>query len=144
MDLSPATDSLLSGLDTLSAHTLTRRADLGMLLELGRAPGGQQRLKDLAFYAKFVHRAHGMLTRVGKDGEGYDRLAAEFAANMEKAASLLTAMLESAPPGDRARLRAAYLVMTHEAVAGLLELFHDLGWYKNWLIDTGEHPTETA
>lgn len=144
MDLSPATASLLSALDTLSAHTLTRRADLGALLEIGATPGERKKLKDLSFYAKFVHRAHGMLARIGKDGEGYERLAAEFSANMEKAVRLLTSMMEASPPEVRARFDNAYLAMTRESVAGLLELFHDLGWYKNWLIDAGEHSTETS
>lgn len=144
MALSPATDSLLSTLDTLSAHTLARRADLGALLELGTVPDGRTKLQELSFYAKFVHRAHGMLARIGKDGEGYDRLAAEFSANMGKAVSLLTAMAEAAPPEIRARFHSVYLAMNQEAVGELLELFHDLGWYKNWLIDTGEHPTRAS
>jgi hypothetical protein len=144
MELSPATASLLSALDTLSAHTLARRADLGALLELGAVPGAKTKLEELSFIAKFVHRAHVMLARKGNGDEGYDRLAAEFSANMEKAVSLLTSMIEAAPPEVRARFYAVYLAMTQEAVAGLLELFHDLGWYKNWLIDTGEHTTGTT
>jgi len=144
MDLSPATASLLSALDTLSSHTLTRRADLGALLEIGTAPAERKKLRELSFYAKFVHRAHGMLTRIGKDGEGYERLAAEFSTNMEKAVSLLRSLRDAAPPEVRAHWDSAYLAMTRETMAALLELFHDLGWYKNWLIDAGEHSTESS
>ena len=135
MALSSSTVSLLSALDTISANTLARRSDLGTLIELGSAPGVHEKLEELSFYAKFVDRAHKILERIGRGGEGYDRLAAEFAGTMEKAVALLTTMIDTAPPEVRAHFATAYFAMTQEAVAGLLELFHDLAWYKNWLLD---------
>jgi hypothetical protein len=135
MAFRPATDSLLAAVETLSDHTLARRADLGALLEMRDRPGAQQTLEELSFHAKFVHRAHGILTRIGRDGEGYERLAAEFGASMEKTVRLLTDFIASAPPEVRTHFAATYCAMTQEALASMLALCHDLAWYKNWLID---------
>ena len=140
MDSRPAPDSLLDALDSLSGHTLARRADLGALLEMRYRPGAQQTLEELSFHAKFVHRAHEMLQRIGKDGEGYERLAAEFSAGIETTVRLLTALITHASPGVRAHFSTTYCAMTQDALAALLALCHDLAWYKNWLIDGAGAP----
>ena len=136
MELSPATESLLSELDAFSAGTIVHRADLGILLESGRIQPEQGILEELSFYAKFLHRTYGIMTRIGPAGEGYERLAAEFSQAAGKTRNLLASLLAGTPGDVRKRMTAAYLSMTQEGLAELLSLCHDLGWYKNWLIDT--------
>jgi hypothetical protein len=136
MQLSPATDSLLSELDLFSAGNIVHRADLGILLESGRVQPERGILDELGFYAKFLHRTYGIMTRIGTTGEGYEKLAAEFSGAAGKTRNLMASLLESAPQDARERLTARYLSMTQEGLAELLSLCHDLSWYKNWLIDT--------
>ena len=110
---------------------------MGTLLELGTSPGGKDLLGNLSFLAKFVHKTHGIMRRIGRDAEGYDKLAREFTENLEKATGLVTMLLRDAPDDVRDRFGSVYLVMAPAGLDNLLALFHDLSWYKNWLIDSG-------
>jgi len=138
MYMSPATSSLLASLDAMSAGTLARRADLGVLLELGAPSGRQQQLRDLSFFAKFVDRTYRIMKRIGKEGEGYETLTRELGGNLEKATALIRDLVEDAPPDEKSRFLSGYCAVTGEGLENLLALLHDLGWYKNWLIDTGK------
>ena len=135
MILSPATASLLSALDAMSGNKLTRRDDLGTLLELGASSHMRPVLEELSFYAKFLQRTHGIMKRIGKDGNGYDKLSEEFGTSLGKANRLIGTLLDGAPPDVRAQFSSTYLAMTQGGLANLLALFYDLSWYKNRLID---------
>ncbi|HTR99204.1 MAG TPA: hypothetical protein VML00_05585 [Bacteroidota bacterium] len=135
MELSKATSDLLLELDTLSGGSIKRRADLGILLECGRDGPGRKALDELSFFAKFLHRTHGIMARIGRDGEGFDRLLKEFTDASAKTTALLAQLLSGAPDDERRRLTATYLAMTPGALDNLLALCRDLSWYKNRLID---------
>jgi hypothetical protein len=139
-------DTLLDDLRTLSGGRLRKEPDVRLLL--GAARGGEHAaaVEELSFLAKFLHRTHGIMQRIGRDGEGYARLAEEFGRNLEKASGLARGIIAALPTAERERMEREYLALTPRSLGQLLDLFHDLGWYKNWLIDTGrgrrggEHP----
>ena len=136
MELSPVTASLLSELDKFSGGTIARRSDLGILLESGRLQAGRDLLDEVAFFSKFLHRTYGIMTRIGRNGEGYDRLASEFSEAVAKTRDLVTSLISESPGDVRERFAGTYLALTQEGLENLLSLCHDLSWYKNWLIDT--------
>jgi hypothetical protein len=143
MPFSTSTSNLLSALERLSRNRLTRREDLGILLDLAREQEADQELEELSFQAKFAARAFGIMKRIGSEGEGYPRLSAEFTSSLEKVRMLTSAMLERAEPEVRSRMSSIYLAMTPVSLDHLLALLHDLSWYKNWRIDhPGESPWE--
>lgn len=144
MHIGADTTRLLAELDQLSGGRLKRREDLGILLELGAHADHRSALGDLGFSAKFLARAHGMMQRIGPGGEGYDRLSAEFSSHLEKVSMLLRSILRDAPDDVRSYFSTRYLSLTPEGLGGLLELCHDLGWYKNRLIDAGRGPRGAA
>ncbi len=135
MEFNPVTDSLLSELDSFSGGKIKHRPDLGILLESGRTAPEREILDELGFYAKFLHRMYGIMTRIGRDGEGYERLANEFSEAVGKTRTLISSLLAEVPGDVRERFAATYLSMSRESLDNLLSLCHDLGWYKNWLID---------
>lgn len=130
-----STIALLERLDAASRGQLKRRGDLGMLLELSTTPERASALNDLAFRAKFLTRTFGIMQRIGREGNGYDRLESEFASNMDVVRGHLIALLSDAPDGIRARFTASYLAMTPGGLVNLMALLADLAWYKNWLLD---------
>lgn len=136
MELSPATVSLLTELETFSGGTITRRPDLGLLLECGRSGPDREVLDEIGFFSKFLHRTFGIMTRIGPGGEGYERLAREFSGAVEKTRALMTSLIAQSPGDEREGFTAAYLAMTQESLDNLLALCRDLSWYKNWLIDS--------
>jgi hypothetical protein len=136
MELSPATASLLSELDLFSGGKIIRRSDLGILLESGRVQPERDILDELGFYSKFLHRTFGIMTRIGRKGEGYDRLANEFSEAVATTRALVTSLIAGSSGEVRQHFTATYCAMTQEGLDNLVSLCHDLSWYKNWLIDT--------
>ena len=136
MTPSSSTVSLLAALDTASRGQLKRRDDLGILLDLGASPDQSAALVDLAFRSKFLTRTFGIMQRIGREGNGYDRLESEFAANMEVARGHLRSLLSGAPDTVRDRFSSSYLAPTPGGLSNLMALLGDLAWYKNWLLDS--------
>jgi hypothetical protein len=137
----PPLDRLLGELRTLSGGRLRRESDVRLLLGAARTGGRQAEAGELGLLAKFLHRTHGIMQRIGRDGEGYGRLAEEFGRSLEKASGLARGLMETLPPPERDRMLREYLTLSPASLERLLDLFHDLGWYKNWLIDNGRGHT---
>jgi hypothetical protein len=138
MNLSPSTATLLAELETLSHHQLRNKDDLGILLELGTGQKGTETLERLGFYGKFVSNSFRIMQRIGKDGEGYEKLEREFRSTTEKGKALLGELLHFAPEEIRRRFLVSYVDMTPGSLQNLLSLFQDLSWYKNRMIDKRE------
>jgi len=136
MTLSSSTISLLATLDAASRRQLKRRGDLGILLDLGAPPERSATLDDLAFRAKVLTRTFGIMQRIGREGNGYDRLESEFALTMDVVRSHVRTLLGGAPDDVRDRFAASYLAMTPGGLSNLTALLGDLTWYKNWLLDS--------
>ncbi|MFN0156576.1 MAG: hypothetical protein ACKVRP_00725, partial [Bacteroidota bacterium] len=122
----PSTHELLSAIDMLSAHTLTRKNDLGTIIEQATQNNARQTLDELAFLAKFVVKAHGIMKRIGREAEGYAQLSSEFSANLEKATALTKTLISTASSNVQQHFDRTYFVSSLEGLQNLLALFHDL------------------
>ncbi len=141
MQLRKSTVELLTSLDLLSQYKLTRRNDLGILIELSTANKQHEALEKLSFLAKFASKTLGIMTRIGNDGDGFEKLSREFTEAIDRATALLRALLQDAPAATRQQFSFTYLSMTPDSLQHLLALCYDLSWYKNWLIDhPDQHP----
>jgi len=135
VQFSEATHAVLAELDALSSRRLRRRDDLGALLELAEQAAQQPALEELSFHAKFISRSYRIMKRIGRDGEGYDRLNSEFLNALERCRSLMRGVLGGAPRPIRDRMESSYLELSPSSIEALLALADDLSWYKNWLLD---------
>jgi hypothetical protein len=135
MQLKETTHTLLTELDALSGRRLSRREDLGSLIELAEESDQRPALEELSFYGKFVSRSYRIMQRIGRDGEGYDRLNSEFMNALERCRSLIRAISRTAPPAARDRLENIYLQLAPSSLEALIALADDLSTYKNWLLD---------
>ena len=135
MVISQETMSLVSSLQNFSRERLRHPDDLASLIELSRLHRHDQALDDLTFTAKFLVNTSAVMKRVGKNGDGYDKLAHEFAENMEKAVASVRLLVKEAPDDIRRRFTSGYFGMTPEAMDRLMQLLHDVSWLKNWNID---------
>lgn len=140
MSPSPPVAKHLAALDQLSQHRMLRRDDLAVLLEVAYCTGREGDLEQISFLGKFCVRAYGIMKRIGNEGEGYDRLSAEFSANIGKARAVLETLIHFVPEANRDALTDRYLTVTPAALDNLLALLHDVSWHKNWRID---HPGES-
>lgn len=138
--LSAATEELLARIETFSGHALTQKGDLGILMEMATQTESQRQLEELAFLAKFLVRTFGIMKRIGRDGEGYDRLSNEFGASLERASGLIRLLITGTSTDTQQRFEHAYFAMNQNGLHNLLALLADLSWYKNWLIDHRRGP----
>ncbi len=135
MILSTQTKELLSKINETSGDSLQRAMDLGALLEISFLHNKTTILNDIAFHAKFLAKTFELMKRIGKDGEGYDKLYNEFSASLEKFRQMILQILENAPNDVKALFTSQYLSLSTIAMERLMQLIHDLSWYKNYLID---------
>lgn len=135
MTLSQTTKSLLSEITAASGSTLQRSMDLGTLLEIGSQHSLKNILDDLAFSAKFLIKSFDLMKKIGKGGEGYDKLETEFTSQIKKSHALILQLLEQTDAMTKTHFSGTYLSMDTIAMQNLMQLFHDLSWYKNYLID---------
>ena len=135
MVISQETTSLVSSLQNFSRERLHHPDDLSLLIELSKLHRHDQVLDDLTFIAKFLVNTSAVMKRIGKNGEGYEVLASEFAENLEKALNFVRLLVKEAPDDVKRRFTAGYFEMTPEAVDRLMQLLHDISWLKNWNID---------
>ena len=135
MTLSQTTKMLLSKINTASGNTLQCSMDLGVLIEIS-THGGQSLLDDLAFSAKFSTKSFELMRRIGKDGDGYEKLEQEFSAQVEKSRMTISKLLEPADAMTKSHFGSRYLAMDTLTMQNLMQLFHDLSWYKNYRLDT--------
>ncbi len=105
------------------------------MLEAAFRGGRWGDLGELAFLGKFCVRAFGIMKRIGPQGDGYGRLAAELEANAGRARVLFSTILAAAPEETRVALSERYLSPTVEGMGDLMALLADLSWVKNWQID---------
>ena len=141
MVVSQQTSSLLSSLQDFSKQKLRHAEDLASLIELSRLRRQSQVMDDLSFVSKFLVNTKGVMERIGKAGEGYDKLSFEFAEGLEKASTFVRLLVKEAPDDVKRHFTSAYFALTPESLNLLMELLYDLSWLKNWEID---HPSKKA
>lgn len=92
-------------------------------------------LDSLAFSAKFITKSFELMQRIGKDGNGYEKLSEEFSAQIKKSQEILKHLLEKSDAMTRSHFSGSYLEMNTLTMQNLMQLYHDLSWYKNYQID---------
>lgn len=140
MQLSQPVADHLAALETLSQKKISRGEDVALLMQIAYSTAREQELEELSFHAKFCVRTVGIMKRIGRHGDGYDRLAVELSTNLGKVRSLLGAFLAIAPGEAAEDFNRRYLALTPVALENLMVLLYDLSWHKNWYVD---HPGES-
>jgi hypothetical protein len=121
---------------SFSGDQLQRADDCALLAETATLASMETVLADLCFTAKFLHKTFALMMRIGSLGDGYDKLSMEFESNTEKARTMLSALSEAMPSGERDRFTLEYLEVSGPAFEAMMELVHDLNWMKNYSLET--------
>lgn len=135
MTFSDRTQTLLASLEQLAGSPLRCAPDLGLVIEQATLHNRLALLDEASFFAKFITRTYGIMQRIGKNGNGYDRLSAEFTGAATTVSALLGSLVEQAPEGERTRFTSTYLSLSQNSFTHFIDLCSDLSWYKNRLID---------
>ena len=114
---------------------MKRSLDLGTLLQIAEEHSKHSLLDDLAFSSKFIIKSFELMQRIGRDGNGYEKLSSEFTAQISKSQTVLRQLLDSSDAATQAHFSGQYLEMNTLTMQNLMQLYHDLSWYKNYQID---------
>lgn len=144
MMLRAETLNFLQELERSYDRTLNFRNEAGLLIEVAVQTGKMGAFSDAVFLAKFITKSMGVMKRIGADGEGYDKLSAEFQSNMQKVSGLLGEILEVAPEDARRSMAPFFFSMTHDSLERLMLLLADLTIVKNAFLDGKQLPGEPA
>ncbi len=135
MIVSQETSSLITSLQDFSKKKLQHADDLAALIEISKLRNQAHMLEDLSFISKFLVNTRSVMERIGRDGEGYDKLSFQFSENLEKASTFVRLLVKEAPEEVKRHFISTYFGMTPGALTLLMELLYDISWLKNWNID---------
>ncbi len=144
MALRAETVIFLHELERFSDRTMNFRDEIGLLIEVVTQHGKTKEFDDAIFLAKFITKSMGVMKRIGVEGDGYDKLAAEFQSNTQKVSDILKGILEVAPEEARRSMAPFFLSLTQESLEHLVLLFQDLAMVKNWVLDGKTLPGKRA
>jgi hypothetical protein len=135
MPVRPQTLDFIRELEHSSHHKLSFPNDVGELIDAARRHQSMEILEEAIFLAKFITKSVGVMKRIGPDGDGYDKLASEVQAGIQKASTLLKTLSDRCPV-DVAQIQfTEFFAMNHAALERLMKLFADLALVKNWVLD---------
>ncbi|MFA6456278.1 MAG: hypothetical protein WCW40_05595 [Bacteroidota bacterium] len=135
MILRQTTKTLLSTIQQSTGKTLQRSLDLGALIELSETHSLQNTLNDLAFSSKFIVKSFELMKRIGKDGNGYEKISEEFSAQVQKSQQVIKQILDHADAITKSHFAGSYLEMNTLTMENLMQLYHDLSLFKNYQLD---------
>ena len=142
MALRAETLDFLRDLERFADRSLKYPNDVGHLVEAAIRNRKMDAFDEAIFLAKFVTKSLGVMKRIGVDGDGYDKLSAEFQASLGKVASLLKDIGEGAPEDVRRSQTALFFNLTQESLDRLMPLLSDLAIVKNWVLDGKQIPQQ--
>jgi hypothetical protein len=124
----------LTALEADGKGPVSDREALTLLLQRA-SEGMAQPFLDACFHAKFLVRSQEVMRRIGRGAEGFDLMAAEFQAGVERTMTLVRTVVKEAPTASRGRFVQSYLQTDGESFARFLALCSDLARIKNWEVD---------
>lgn len=135
MIMRPETGQFLADLEVFAGRKLDRKAEIGILLDESRRSDRMQVFEDLIFFAKFLSKSFDLMRRIGPDGEGYGKVAAEFQTTMEKSTTLMKTLVKDLPEATKQEFTGKFFHLDQESLSFLMQLMRELAWVKNWTVD---------
>ncbi|HWP83294.1 MAG TPA: hypothetical protein VNN76_11640 [Bacteroidota bacterium] len=134
-----STKEFLAALEVFANRKLNFPREVGELIELGASK--PEVFQDIIFHAKFVTNSYRVMTRIGFDAEGYDKLSAEFKESLEKVSTLIKTLVKESADEIKTRFTGQFFRLDQESLSMLMRLLADLALVKNWMVDGKKLPT---
>ncbi|MBN1399004.1 MAG: hypothetical protein JXA06_13305 [Bacteroidetes bacterium] len=135
MDNSGIIKIFVKELEVYSKRKLFYPSEIAELLQAVSESGAEKEFEELIFQAKFLSRTREVINRVGPGTDGYDKLSLEFQSGIKKAVNTLDSILIKSSARHVSKIKSLIDSKDTEKLNYIMDLFHDLGWIKNWQID---------
>jgi len=144
MELQPNTQQFLQDVQKHAGKALNFPTEVGMLVEQADVRALDDVFRDVIFHAKFVTRTQEIMTRIGPNGEGFDKLSAEFQNSIEKTSSLLKTIVKESPEEIKQHFIGDFFGLDQKSFGNFIRLLEDLGRVKNYELDGRSLPLSDA
>lgn len=135
MDLQATTRQFIDDLQRYSNRKLAYPREVGYLLDQATLQRLDQPFRDAIFHAKFAVKTKEIMGRIGRGGEGFDKLSAEFENSIEKTSTLLKTIVKESPEEIKQRFVDDFFGLDQSSFGNFIRLLEDLAWVKNYEID---------
>ena len=135
MDLQATTRQFIDDLQRYSNRKLAYPQEVGYLLDQSTLQGLDQPFRDAIFHAKFAVKTKEIMSRIGRDGEGFGKLSTEFQNSLEKTSALLKTIVKESPEDIKRHFVTDFFSLDQASFANFMKLLEDLSWVKNWEVD---------
>jgi len=135
MELRSTTKEFIEELQRHFGRSLAFPQEVGYLLDQANENGLVELFRDAIFQAKFATKTREVMTRIGPDGEGFDKLSTEFRTSIEKTSTLLKTIIKESPDEIKQRFVKDFFSLDQLRFAQFIKLLEDLSWVKNWEVD---------
>jgi hypothetical protein len=129
------TQKFIEELQLYANRKLNFPEEIGQLIDQANEQDLEQVLLDAMFHAKFATKTHEVMNRIGRYGEGFDRLSVEFQNSVEKVSALLKTLVKESPEEVKLHLVTDFFAFDQMSFNNFLRLLEDLSWMKNWEVD---------
>ncbi len=138
--LRPDTAQFLEKLGAHAKKELHHPTTVGMMIDHARRGDHWPLIEEISFYAKFMTKAHDLMQRIGREGEGYDKINAEFERSATTVQSRLKELIADMDDDLRHNIENTFLTLDQKSFTEFLGLLNDFTWLKNWMVDGKEIP----
>jgi hypothetical protein len=135
MELQNGTTQFIEDLQKHYGRTLSFPLEVGFLIDQTNLQGLNQPFLDAIFHAKFAIKSREVISRIGRDSEGFDKLSSEFQTSVEKASTLLKTIVKESDDAGKQHFVREFFSLDQASFSRLMLLFEDLSWVKNWDVD---------
>ncbi len=135
MDLKSNTRQFIEDLQKYSSRRLVFPQQVGYFIDQATLQGLEQLFRDVIFQAKFAVKTKEIMSRIGRDAEGFDKLSTEFQNSIEKTSTLLKTIVKESPDEIKQLFVKDFFGLDQASFARFLSLLEDLSWVKNYEVD---------
>jgi len=129
-------ESIISEIEAMNGKHFSHRQYLLLIIENCCGNELRECLNRLIFLGKFLHNTNNLMNRIGKAGEGYEKLLTEFKDNTNEVVVILNKIVDIIPLETRNEINNMVSLHTKTDFENFMRLMEDLSRLKNYELDT--------
>ena len=135
-------ETLLLEIEKRNGKSFSFRQHVMNIIEVSCLSEMSDTFYRLIFLGKFLHNTNNMMNRIGKEGEGYEKLLNEFIDRTNEVVNILKKFVDVTSEEIRNELQNYKNIQTESGFKNFIKLMEDLSWLKNFELDTNRRICE--
>jgi hypothetical protein len=129
-------DNLLLEIEKREGKSFSFRRHVMIIIEVSCLNEMSETFNRLIFLGKFLYNTNNIMSRIGKEGKGYEKLMNEFMDHANEVINILKKIVDVASEERRSDLKNYTSIQTKSDLKNFIKLMEDLSRLKNFELDT--------